>query len=68
MIRRHGPPLNAAFSQWSPSQIDRPPWIKLQSDLVYLDYFISSNNVGLARYLDNRNRKHIERNSFQSKC
>jgi len=26
------------------------------------------NNVGLARYPVNWNRKYIERNSFQSKC
>jgi len=38
-----------------------------KSDLVYPDYFVSSNNVGLAKYLDNRNRKYKERNSFQSK-
>jgi len=38
------------------------------SDLVYLDHFVSSNNVGLARYPDGRNRTYIERNSFQSKC
>jgi len=28
---------------------------------------VSSNNVSLARYPDNRNRKHEERSSFQSK-
>jgi len=39
-----------------------------QSDLVYPNHFVSSNNVSLARYWDNRNQNYIERNSFQSKC
>jgi len=42
--------------------------IATQSDLVYPDYFVLSDNVSLARYPDNRNRKYRERNSFQSKC
>ena len=29
---------------------------QLQSDLVYLNYFVSSNNVGLARYPKNQNQ------------
>ena len=29
---------------------------QLQSDLVYLNYFVLSNNVGLARYPENRNQ------------
>jgi len=40
----------------------------MQSDLVYMNYVVSSNKVGLTRYLDNRNRKYKERNSFLSKC
>ena len=41
---------------------------RIQSDLVYPDYFGLSNTVGLARYSGNRNHKYEERNSFQSKC
>jgi len=32
--------------------------ILLQSDIVYPDYFVLSNNVGLARYLENGHRKY----------
>jgi len=38
------------------------------SDILYPDYIVSPNTVGLARYPDNRNRKYEERNSCQSKC
>jgi len=34
--------------------------VVIQSDLVYPDYFVSCNNVGLAKYPDNRNRKYKE--------
>jgi len=34
---------------------------------LYPDYFASSNDVGLARYLDNRIQKCIEQHFFQSK-
>jgi len=40
--------------------------MQLKSDLIYLDYFVSSNKVGLARYPDNWNYK--EQNSFHRKC
>jgi len=39
-----------------------------KSNLVYPEYFVSSNNIGLARYLHNRNRKYKEQNLYQSKC
>jgi len=39
----------------------------MQSDLVYPDHFSSSNDVSLARFLDNQNHKCKERNSFHSK-
>jgi len=40
----------------------------VQSDLVYQDYFVLSNNVSLARYADDWKLKYKELNSFQSKC
>jgi len=39
----------------------------MQSDLVYPDHFSSSNDVSLARFLDNQNHKCKERNFFHSK-
>ena len=35
---------------------------------VYPEYFVSSNNAGLARYPDNWNRQYKARISFRSKC
>jgi len=41
---------------------------KVQSDLIYPDYFVLSNNVGLTSFPDNQNRNYKERNFLQSKC
>jgi len=38
---------------------------KIPSDLIYPDYFVSPNNVSLARYLVNQNQKYKEQNYFQ---
>ena len=58
--------LSLVFWSWSRDVLSRFMQSDTQSDLVYLDYFVSSNNVGLARY--NWNHKWKEWKSFQSKC
>jgi len=56
------------YNETIPVGKDRLRISGIRSDLVYPGCFVSSNNVGLARYPDNWNRKYKERNSFRSKC